>query len=233
MHHLTVTHLREGEDSEAYRKATSAGVTLWLSLLACERGADAPLGITQLLQPALSASGQGADEARVLADEIVRALRSVRPVDTAPDSAAGAAVADASMSEFESVPAAELVAVAVPEQVEGDVEIDVDPRAFLADDLARIRALEVGAWVDLTDASGKHQAAKLSWVSPISQKMLFVNRRGVRLCALTAEEMAALMREDKLSIREVDSAFERAMTQVIGTLKSQPVAAVAHSHAIH
>lgn len=233
MHHLTMTYLRDGEDSDAYRKATSAGVTLWLSLLACERGGDAPAGITQLLLPALTASGQGADEARVLGEEIIRVLRSVRPreVTVAPEHVRG--VPDPEPAQFESVPAHEVVAIVESRPAEGDVELDVDTREFRADDLERIRALEVGAWLDLTDASGTRQAAKLSWISPISRKMLFVNRRGARLCALAAEEMAALMREGKLSIREVDTAFERAMTQMIGTLKSNAVAPMAHSHAIH
>lgn len=215
-HHLTITALRDGDDSDAYRKAASAGTSLWLAMLACERGADVPSGLTELLLPAMNASGQGADEARVLGEEIVKALKAVRPRkenDTAP------ADVRAFESGFEIVSAAETVAEVPVKEPDDDIKIQVDSRQFQPDDLGRIRALQVGAWVDLTDASGEHQAAKLSWISPISHKMLFVNRRGVRLCALTPEEMAALMRENKLSIREVDTAFERAMTQVVGKLQ--------------
>jgi hypothetical protein len=66
---------------------------------------------------------------------------------------------------------------------------------------------------------GVVQPAKLSWVSPISSRLLFVNRRGVRVCAASAEELALMLKLGKLSLRGIDTAFERAMTQVLGKLR--------------
>ena len=62
--------------------------------------------------------------------------------------------------------------------------------------------------------------AKLSWVSPISNRMLFVNRRGLRYCVASPEELAAMMRAGRLNIRQTDAAFEHAMSQVLGRLRS-------------
>jgi len=86
-------------------------------------------------------------------------------------------------------------------------------------DVERIRKLEVGNWVEMIGEDGTSQPAKLSWVSPISARLLFVNRRGMRVCAASAEELALMLKQGKLSLREIDTAFERAMTQVLGKLR--------------
>lgn len=86
-------------------------------------------------------------------------------------------------------------------------------------DVERIRKLEVGNWVEMIGEDGTAQPAKLSWISPISNRLLFVNRRGMRVCAVSAEELAVMLKQGKLSLREIDTAFERAMTQVLGKLR--------------
>ncbi len=98
--------------------------------------------------------------------------------------------------------------------VAGTDTLAVDPA-----DVERIRKLEVGNWVEMIGEDGTSQPAKLSWVSPISSRLLFVNRRGMRVCAASAEELAMMLRQGKLSLREIDTAFERAMTQVLGKLR--------------
>jgi hypothetical protein len=91
-------------------------------------------------------------------------------------------------------------------------EAPVTPPAPACDpaDLERIRKLEVGHWLELIGEDGQPQPAKLSWVSPISNRLLFVNRRGMRVCALTAEELAVMLGEGKVSLREIDTALPSA-----------------------
>jgi hypothetical protein len=98
--------------------------------------------------------------------------------------------------------------------VAGTDTLVVDPA-----DIEKIRKLEVGNWVEMIGADGVPQPAKLSWVSPISNRLLFVNRRGMRVCAVSAEELAVMLKQGKLNLREIDTAFERAMTQVLGKLR--------------
>ena len=100
------------------------------------------------------------------------------------------------------------------EVVGGTDTIAADPA-----DVEKIRKLEVGSWVEMVGEDGVPQPAKLSWVSPISSRLLFVNRRGMRVCAASAEELAVMLKEGKLALREIDTAFERAMTQVLGKLR--------------
>ena len=85
----------------------------------------------------------------------------------------------------------------------------------------RMRALEVGTWVQLTSESGRVEPAKVSWVSPISSRLLFVNRRGIRVLVASAEELAAMARLGRVQLREADTAFDDAMQQVMGRLKAQ------------
>ena len=89
-------------------------------------------------------------------------------------------------------------------------------------DVERIRKLEVGRWIQFTEADGAVVPAKLSWISPISNRMLFVNRRGMRYCVASPEELAAMMGQGKVNIRQNDTAFEHAMAQVLGKLRSTP-----------
>ena len=60
----------------------------------------------------------------------------------------------------------------------------------------------------------------MSWISPISGRMLLVNRRGIRVLVASAEELAAMAKLGKVSLREGDNAFDSAMLQLTDRLKS-------------
>ena len=85
-------------------------------------------------------------------------------------------------------------------------------------DADRFRQLAVGTWLDFIDKDGKVQAGKLSWVSPISGRLLFVNRRGVRFCVASPEELAVMVQLRRLRAHASDGAFDSAMQGVIDRL---------------
>ena len=69
------------------------------------------------------------------------------------------------------------------------------------------------------DKEGRVQAGKLSWISPISSRLLFVNRRGVRFCVASPEELAVMVRLGRLRTHVADDgAFDSAMQGVIERL---------------
>ena len=103
--------------------------------------------------------------------------------------------------------------------VEGDRVVEANTALAAPDLIEQVKSLEVGAWVEFVEPDGSSQPAKLSWISPISSRMLFVNRRGLRICTLSAEELAALIADGKLNLRHVDDAFDRAMSQVLDRLR--------------
>ena len=104
-------------------------------------------------------------------------------------------------------------------------DLDFDPA-----DAERMAQLPVGSWVEFTGEDGSAQPAKLSWVSPISRRLLFVNRRGVRFCVASAEELAAMIRSGRLVVREINTAFEHAMHQVLGKLNAQSEQELSFDH---
>lgn len=63
--------------------------------------------------------------------------------------------------------------------------------------------MPIGAWVDFIDEYGRSTASKLSWISPISRKRLFVTVRGLRHATETPDDLAMMVAMKRLQIRDV------------------------------
>jgi len=243
-HHLAVVSLRDGTDSPRYAEAKAAGDMLWTTFLACENGVEPPAELHDRLLTVLASSGvagEAAGDVLEAVDWVLQAIRLGRrdaarshalPAFDGPAAIgsvlpgaehAPAPIASPVTAEASAAPHADVPSTAAPTGTAAAPQLEVvggtDTLDFDAADVERIRALELGNWVEFVDGDGNSQPAKLSWISPISSRLLFVNRRGMRLCANSAEELAAMMKQGKLVLREVDSAFERAMGQVLGKLQ--------------
>ena len=68
---------------------------------------------------------------------------------------------------------------------------------FETDVFATVAELRVGDWLQLLMPSGRMEPAKVSWVSPISSRLLLVNRRGVRVLTASTAELAAMVKLGK------------------------------------
>ncbi len=95
-----------------------------------------------------------------------------------------------------------------------------DALDFDAAGLERMRKLQVGSWIQLATSADRIEPAKVSWISPISGRLLLVNRRGIRVLVASPEELAAMAKLDKVVVREGATPFEDAMHQVAGRLRS-------------
>ena len=71
---------------------------------------------------------------------------------------------------------------------------------------------------------GQVQAGKLAWVSPISGRRMFVNRRGARFCVASPEQLATMVRLGRLRLHRDEDAFYSAMQSVVDSLDT-PAAA--------
>ena len=94
-------------------------------------------------------------------------------------------------------------AQSVVEEVPDDAEVTVE-------------GLERGAWLAFTQSDGSVRKAKLAWVSPL--KTLYIFSLGARQesFSLSTEKLAAGMRQQKVSIVQVDGVVERALSQAMG-----------------
>ncbi|MFT3761257.1 MAG: DUF1631 domain-containing protein [Pseudoxanthomonas sp.] len=213
-HHVTMTLLREGDDGEGQREALALADGL------LEELGEAQLQVVgkpwlQAWRPALlkvfASVGLNADAAGAAVDALHDTLQAV--AQARPDL---------------EKPLPELPPVPLPKAVEEepspvqlvagtDTLDEFDPT-----DADHFRTLPIGTWLDFVDKDNKVQAGKLSWVSPISSRLLFVNRRGVRFCVASPEELAVMVRMGRLRKHEDEDAFDSAMMGVIDKLGGAP-----------
>jgi len=86
--------------------------------------------------------------------------------------------------------------------------------------MGKLKKLEVGNWVEFSRTDDTTTRAKLSWISPISDRYLFVNRNGLKICDLTLKQLAVEMSLGHLSLLAETPLFERAVGAILKDLKS-------------
>jgi len=209
-HHVTMAVLREGEQGEAVAEALVLADGLLEELQEAQRHIVGKPWLQQWQGPlrrVFASVGMHPD----VADGAIAALH-----DTLQ------AVATARPDLERELPQLPPVSLPQPEPEETPgirLVAGTDTLDFDNADADRIRALPVGTWLDFIDREGNVQAGKLSWVSPISKRLLFVNRRGVRFCVASPEELAVMVRLGRLRPHLSDTPFDSAMQGVIDRLE--------------
>jgi hypothetical protein len=133
------------------------------------------------------------------------------PVATPSPDQAGAI--DANLAVAPQSPVEEIVLSSEPAE-EAEVAPDGD------DDVVRsVRELKVGSWLEFIEENGQRERAKLSWISPISSKYLFVNRRGLKVCDKTVYGLAAELRRGSAVVLEEVPLFDRALDAIVARLR--------------
>ncbi|MCP1374112.1 DUF1631 domain-containing protein [Dyella lutea] len=130
----------------------------------------------------------------------------------------------------------EVVAPAIPESIQSLVENVPDTAPLAPEDAAeqleilppevraqleQVQAMRPGTWLEFKPAEGAPERAKLSWISPMSGRYLFVNRRGLKVGDYSPQELAATLAEGRASVLASNALFDRAMDAIVGKL-SQP-----------
>ena len=95
--------------------------------------------------------------------------------------------------------------------------------AFDERNLAQARDLKVGQWLEFTADDGTTDRAKLSWVSPISGRFLFVNRRGLKVADHSLAGLAQAFANGTARLLDSSLLFDRAMDAIVERLR-QPEA---------
>jgi hypothetical protein len=101
---------------------------------------------------------------------------------------------------------------------------------FDADTAERMRRLRVGQQLGLQDEGGREVGARVAWISPMTGRVLVVNRSGRRQLLASPEQLAALAAAGRLVLRSGHSPCDLAMRRVwqqINASDAEPVAAVA------
>ena len=212
-HHLVQVLLREGQGSERHQNVLALADELVAVDEAAARGEGAGVANRVLtlhtgLAECLSSSGlddQVAGEwmaglARAMA--FPDAVREVRPLPVMPQ------LADESDDT-------RLLSV-----VGGHAALDFDP-----DVAQRIAQLPLGSWMRLVGESGEEGSVKIAWTSPLTSRLLLVNRRGLRKLVASPQQLAALVKAGKLLEETDDLPFDEAMRHVRSRLAKVAAAA--------
>lgn len=85
----------------------------------------------------------------------------------------------------------------------------------------QMRRLQPGDWLRLRNTQGELVAAKVAWLSPLTGRLLLVDRRGARVMIASAEELAVLAADGRLvtaaDSRPFDDALRRVREALTGT----------------
>lgn len=200
---LTLTLLRNGEDSEQWRKMLE--VTRRIVLSCCGSNPVPDPTLAAQVEAALSQVGYHGDEAAAIA----RRLTSVRDADDA-----------ATRTEL----AARLKSRS---RLGGNAEKnkpDLPPRT--PDEQAqyeRVRVLRYGTWIEfVTNQQGDVVRKRMSWYSPVTDNALFVNLRGQRVGEQTLDSLARLLARGHARVVTVERArlVDRAWQATLGALRT-------------
>lgn len=219
-HYLTQTWLRDGADSARHRAAVALGDAMVQvdNDAAHARGgvvADQLLALQAPLVDCYSSCGLDAGSAR---DSMARIIAALGLPDTARRlHEPRVDDADVDAADDERKPA-------VLRVVGGSDALEFDPAIA-----ARMRRLRPGQGLRLIDEDGRETAARVAWISPLTSRLLIVNRRGVRRMVVSPEELAVLVGNGQAIVRSVDAPFDEAMKQLWQHLNQAPAAVAAAS----
>lgn len=216
-HYLTQTWLRDGADSARHRAAIALGDAMIQvdTDAAHARGAvvaDQLLALQAPLVDCYSSCGLDAGSAR---DSMARIIAALGLPDTARKAHEPRAQDDGENFDDEQKPS-------ILRVVGGHDALEFDPAIA-----ARMRRLRPGQGLRLVDEDGQETAARVAWISPLTSRLLIVNRRGVRKMVVSPEELAALVGNGHASVRSVDAPFDEAMKHLWQHLNEKPAAASA------
>lgn len=216
-HHLIQVMLRDGYGSQRHEEAMRAVGELLLAF----DNADLQTPVEELpplpceqIKAMLASSGCVGQTAQAAVESLQDALVRLASGESAADNTSH-------MPEQAIIPGP-----VTPPEPEPLLEMigGTDALDFDAAGLERMRRLQVGSWIQLTTSPDRIEPAKVSWISPISGRLLLVNRRGIRVLVASPEELAAMAKLDKVVVREGATPFDDAMHQVAGRLRSASAA---------
>ncbi|HVF35530.1 MAG TPA: DUF1631 domain-containing protein [Candidatus Saccharimonadia bacterium] len=90
----------------------------------------------------------------------------------------------------------------------------------LAPFIASARGLRVGQWLELAQDQAGPLRAKLSWVSAITHRYLFVNQNGLKVAEMTLVEVATDLQHGRMRVLEDNPLFDRALSAIVKRLRS-------------
>jgi hypothetical protein len=217
--YIVLTLLRQGEESQEFRDSLRFIDDFIASArpvydLNGRRDLRAILpSVERSLRRGLAAVAfQDADTEQLLAQ--LHAFYRQQLGESAPDTESGTLITSV-------MPLPEAIQAIEEPVVEPEPEDESLPdEAFDERNLAQARELKVGQWLEFTAEDGATDRAKLSWVSPISGRYLFVNRRGLKVADHSLAGLAQAFANGSARVLDSSLLFDRAMDAIVERLRT-------------
>ena len=118
---------------------------------------------------------------------------------------------------------------AIPDNIQPIVEEHAEAKEALVEEPVvipqdspewqQVQSLQPGIWLEFAFEEEAMARAKLSWISPMSGRYLFVNRRGLKVADYAPQELAVLLADGHARVLAANALFDRAMSAIVGRLK--------------
>ena len=219
--HLVLTVLRQGEASPEF-KAALRFVDSFIASTRPARDADSRQALRQLLPGIERSLRLGLANVAFQENDIERLLaqlhayyrqqlgEKVEPSELPPveEDTAMLAIPDS-------------IQPVVDREAQADETLDDDPVMVSPDspEWHQVQALQPGTWLEFCLVDEPMARAKLSWISPMSGRYLFVNRRGLKVADYTPQALAVLIADGHARVLAANALFDRAMSAIVGRLK--------------
>lgn len=213
--HLVLTLLRQGESSPEFRSA----LHFVDDFIASTRLGDDP-GNRQLLRQMLpgierslrlglaNVAFQEQDIERLLGQLHTYYRQQLGEIAVVEEAAPAAVIPDSIQ------PIAERESMLDEQSIEDTVAIPPDSPEWQL-----VQTLQPGTWLEFSLADEAMTRAKLSWISPMSGRYLFVNRRGLKVADYAPHELAVLLADGHAHVLAANALFDRAMTAIVDKLQ--------------
>ncbi|MEI7036274.1 DUF1631 domain-containing protein [Fulvimonas yonginensis] len=218
--HLVLTILRQGEDSPAFAEALRF-VDEFIASARPVRTPDDRRTLLRMLPGVERALRRGLANVAFQESDIERLLGQLHayyrqqlgePAPATPEDAP-LPIPD-SIQPLLDGEAAE----PVPEASEPST---AEARGADGDTMERVRQLKPGTWLEFCPTGDAVTRAKLSWVSPMSGRYLFVNRRGLKVGDYAPHELAEALVAGSARILPSEPLFDRAMGAIVDRLSQE------------
>lgn len=221
--YLVLTILRQGEDSPEFRDALRFASD-FIDSTKPARTLDERRALRQMLPGIERALRRGLANVAFQESDIDRLLAQLHTYyrhqlgESVPEAEVQAAEESVSLPIPESIqPIVESEAELARSEPEPEPPIDTPEMQLVAE-------LKPGTWLEFMSGPETIERAKLSWISPMSGRYLFVNRRGLKVADYAPHELANALASGTARVLESTALFDRALDAIVGRL-SQPAPA--------
>jgi hypothetical protein len=218
--YLVLTILRQGEESSEFRDALRFAND-FIDSTKPARTLDERRALRQMLPGIERALRRGLANVAFQESDIDRLLGQLH---TYYRHQLGEAVPEAEVQAVE-----ESTTLPIPESIqpiaESEAELarsEPEPEPVIdTPEMQLVGELKPGIWLEFVTGPETIERAKLSWISPMSGRYLFVNRRGLKVGDYAPYELAEALASGTARVLESTALFDRALDAIVGRL-SQP-----------